>query len=330
MNNRIRSIEAFRFFFMLIICIWHYERPNYLMHHGYLCVDFFFVLSGMLLYNTFCKKSVGVFDYTLNKIKKFYPEYFTCMLILYGGKIINGKQLTINELYQFISESMMLQSLGIWENGLNPPSWYISVLIYGGAIVFAILKYNKELAVNVIFPIIIIIIGYTFIFNKGNRIEIFGNSMLINYPLLRGICDMVLGVLTMIVYKKLSDLPTNEKTIINIISLFSLFLFINEIIDIQSKDSYSLIFIPIILISFYMKDSIFNKVFKSILWEKLGSITYEMLIIHIPCRFILNNIGIYTFIDDSFKLLVYLLFVVSASIMLKIFNNNILSKIRFI
>lgn len=42
--------------------------------------------------------------------------------------------------------------------------------------------------------------------------------------------------------------------------------------------------------------------------KKLGSITYEILIIHIPCIVILNYIGIYGFIDESMKLFIYLLF----------------------
>lgn len=209
MNKKILSIEAFRFFFMLIICIWHYNGPSGFFKHGYLCVDFFFILSGMLLYNTYLKKSVGILDYTITKIKRFFPEYFICMLLLYIGKFINGKSISYNELYQFVSEILMLQNVGFWEQGMNWSLWYISVLIYGGALIYAILKFHKDLAIRIIFPIVIIL-GYTHIFNNSNRLEIWGNSAIISFPLLRGICDMSLGVITMALHKS-RKLSQNKK-----------------------------------------------------------------------------------------------------------------------
>lgn len=251
MTKKISSIEAFRFFFMLIICIWHYNGPNGFLKHGYLCVDFFFILSGMLLYNTFCNKSINALDYTIIKIKRLFPEYFLCMLLLYVGKFLNGRSFSFNEIYQFISELLMLQTVGLWDNGMNWSTWYISVLVYGGMLVYAILKYQKELALKIIFPIIILL-GYTHIFCKANHIEIWGNSTIISYPLLRGICDMALGVIIMAIHKsKLSSLNMKQIILLDIISIFSLILFIKQLIDIQNKDSYSLIFISVILLSFF-------------------------------------------------------------------------------
>lgn len=41
--------------------------------------------------------------------------------------------------------------------------WYVSVLLWGGAFVYALLRYNKKLAVSVILPMVVVV-GYTYIF----------------------------------------------------------------------------------------------------------------------------------------------------------------------
>lgn len=329
MTKKISSIEAFRFFFMLIICIWHYNGPDGFLKHGYLCVDFFFILSGMLLYNTFCNKSVSIFDYTIRKIKKFFPEYFLCMLLLYAGKFFNNKPFSFNEIYQFISELLMLQAVGLWDNGMNWPTWYVSVLVYGGMLIYAILKYQKDLALKIIFPIIILL-GYTHIFSKTNHIEVWGNATIISYPLLRGICDMTLGVIIMTIHKsKLLFLNTKQTILLDIISILSLILFIKQLIDIQDKDSYSLIFISVILVSLFRNKSIYNIIFKAPIWGKLGSITYEMLIVHVPCLGVLNIIIKHIHLEGPMQFSVYLTLVLIGASALKFFNNNILNKWLF-
>lgn len=329
MSKKISSIESFRFFFMLIICIWHYNGPNGFLKHGYLCVDFFFILSGMLLYNTFCNKSVSILDYTIRKIKKFFPEYFLCMLLIYTGKFFNDKPFSFNEIYQFISELLMLQTVGLWDNGVNWPTWYISVLIYGGMLVYAILKYQKDLALKIIFPIIILL-GYTHIFSKANHIEIWGSATIISYPLLRGICDMTLGAIIMAIHQsKLLSLNTRQTILLDIISILSLILFIKQLIDIQDKDSYSLIFIPVILLFLFQDKSIYNIIFKASIWGKLGSITYEMLIVHVPCLAILNIIIKHMQLEGPMQLPAYLALVLIGASVLKLFNDNILKKWLF-
>lgn len=66
MQKKMNSIEAFRFIFMLIICIWHYQSTEALAH-GYMAVEFFFMLSGVLMFFSANKEeALGTFEYTLN------------------------------------------------------------------------------------------------------------------------------------------------------------------------------------------------------------------------------------------------------------------------
>lgn len=48
-------IEFYRFLFMCVICLWHFRGIVPTFHSGYLPVEFFFILSGYLLYNTVIK-----------------------------------------------------------------------------------------------------------------------------------------------------------------------------------------------------------------------------------------------------------------------------------
>lgn len=83
MNTKSNSIEALRFIFMLIICIWHFDNVDGIPN-GYMGVEFFFVVSGFLLYYSAKKRNVvSTFDYTFAKIRRFAPEYIFVVVFIY-------------------------------------------------------------------------------------------------------------------------------------------------------------------------------------------------------------------------------------------------------
>lgn len=83
-SNKIGSIEAMRFLFMLIICLWHYQGVNGFFSHGYLGVEYFFILSGILLFKSSQKQHAPTpIDYTCSKIKRFMPQYLTAMFLMF-------------------------------------------------------------------------------------------------------------------------------------------------------------------------------------------------------------------------------------------------------
>ena len=169
-NNKVKlnSIEAFRFLFMLQVCIWHYKMTN-VFAHGYMAVEFFFILSGVLMFFSANKENaLGTFDYTIKKVKRFAPDCL--LLIAYVNlrhmilpALLGKKELDVSWLLQAIPESLFLQNTGIYAGGVNFQMWYVSVLLWGGAFVYALLRYNKKLAVSVILPMVVVV-GYTYIF----------------------------------------------------------------------------------------------------------------------------------------------------------------------
>lgn len=289
MAQKKNSIEAFRFLFMLMVCVWHYKSVAY-MAHGYMAVEFFFILSGLLMYFSVSKpNALGVFDYTLRKMKRFAPDCLFLMAFVYLRHMIvpalfGRRSFDFSWTLQALPESLFLQNTGIYLGGVNFPMWYVSVLLYGGAIVYSLLRYNQHLALSVIFPIVILF-GYTFIFNMDDRGRIDGFDLYgcMYVPMLRGICDISLGVvLGYVLTTRQTIVKRIRPWVIDVLSLLALVLFL-IFAFMPSKDSYDrylLIVIPVVLLACWQKDSLLNRVFKSNVWARLGGISFQMLVYH--------------------------------------------------
>lgn len=71
-SNRNVAIDAMRFFFMCILCPFHCPAVNP-FPNGYIAVEFFFILAGFFIYQSYRKHSdVGTVDFTWKKIKRFF------------------------------------------------------------------------------------------------------------------------------------------------------------------------------------------------------------------------------------------------------------------
>lgn len=289
MKGKLNSIEAFRFIFMLMICIWHYQSENFLAY-GYICVEFFFILSGILLFFSANKeKPVGTFEYALRRIKRFAPDCLLVIAFHYSRKMVfpvifGKKDLDLVWLLKALPESLFLQNSGIYTGGLNYPMWYVSVMLLGGTIIYAILQYDRKLAITILLPIIVLI-GYTYMFNTNpnGRIESFDVNGGIYVPMLRGVCGMSLGVLLGYILKTYKSKLEHIRTwVIDFLGIMSLFLFclFAFMPSKESFDRYLLIIIPFLLLACFTERSVFNKIFKASIWSYLGSCSWQMLVYH--------------------------------------------------
>lgn len=287
--KKMNSIEAFRFIFMLMVCIWHYQGTKVLAH-GYMAVEFFFILSGVLMCFSVSKENaLGTFDYTMKKVKRFAPDCL--LLIVYVNlrhmilpALLGRKELEVSWLLQALPESLFLQNIGIYTGGVNFPMWYVSVLLFGGAFVYALLRYNKRLAISVVLPMVILV-GYTYIFNMDKRGRIDGFDLYggVYTPMLRGVCGISLGVvLGYIFVLKKQCIQHVKPWVINALGLISLCLFLIFAIfpTSQSYDRYLLIVVPFLLLACFMESSLFNKLFSCSCFSIIGGYSWQMLVYH--------------------------------------------------
>lgn len=289
MQKKMNSIEAFRFIFMLIICIWHYQSTEALAH-GYMAVEFFFILSGVLMFFSSNKEyALGTLDYTMKKVKRFAPD---CLLLIAYVNLrhmilpvlLGRKELDVSWLLQALPESLFLQNTGIYTGGVNFPMWYVSVLLFGGAFVYALLRFNKRLALSIILPMIVLV-GYTYIFSmdKRGRVDGFDLHGGIYTPMLRGVCGISLGVvLGYIFVLKKQYVQCVKSWVIDALGMISLCLFLIFAIfpTSQSYDRYLLIVVPFLLLACFMESSLFNKLFSSSCFSILGGYSWQMLVYH--------------------------------------------------
>lgn len=128
---------------MLQICLWHYHDGIGTMQAGFIGVEFFFILSGIFLYRTATRsQSPGILEFTLRKAGKFYIDYLMAIIaayIVFMPNLIEAFRYdTLHTLLQPIGQLLMIQNIGPFYGGINTPLWFFSVLIYGGAIVYAL------------------------------------------------------------------------------------------------------------------------------------------------------------------------------------------------
>lgn len=287
-QGRNPAIEALRFLFIIQICLWHIRIP--FLKAGYLGVEFFYILSGYFMYYTTVKKySPGVLSYSIHKLKKFYIQYVLSIiityLILFKNIVISLKTEWLPTILELFSQILMIQNVGIFDGGRNAPLWFFSVLVYGGLIAYSILRYHISLTIRYIAPIsIICFLAYCF---KGdgssNMLEQWNVYHFIPMTLVRGICEMFMGILLGYVYMNYKNvIDSISKNLINTAVTLSIILYICILFYGGETTPYSLIFIPVILLSAIVPGTIISRIFTSVLWVKLGSLAFDIFLVHYP------------------------------------------------
>lgn len=314
------AIEALRFLFMIIICVHHLGGTP--MKHGYIAVEFFFMLSGVMLMKTFMKPShKGVVEYSWGRIKRLYPEYFiACILsgIVLWAIFRDGYEAgNIGDVIRrFINTLLLLNGTGVYMGGFNITLWYVVVLIIGGSIVYACIDYNKALSLKIVFPITVILY-YTWCFNAGDSIERWNVEGGVFYnPLWRGMCDLMIGVIVYYLFryygKRVNTLFINTVSILSLMTSLIL-LFVETFYD-----AYYLLLFPPVIIGAMMRYSWLNQLCSSKKWIIGGGVSYEMYLVHIPIKVLCNTIFDKFHLQQGFcSVIVYLVATFVAAWMLK-------------
>lgn len=136
MKNREKNytLEFLRVVFTLYIVLRHVLATIGVKNNLWLGVEFFFVLSGFLLVVTY-RPTTSVFQFWVLRYLRFAPLVaFGCLLCLFFRPF---KMMALVSNLLFLSETLFHYRLGAF----NPPSWYLCVLLCGGAGIFMIIKY---------------------------------------------------------------------------------------------------------------------------------------------------------------------------------------------
>ena len=298
------SIELMRFIFMLVIAIWHCPIIN-IFNHGYLPVDFYFILSGYLIYNSFSRHRQSTCVYTINKLKKFYLEYILAFFLILSFQY--KKIESVEYLIGRIPEIMLLQNIGIFKDGgINLPLWYMSVLIIGGGLLYSMLNNLNHISVRIIFPLYILLF-YTLNFNENLSIQNWSTNYCVYMPLFRGMADMALGIIISYLYQIKILEPFCRSYIGNIIVLISLVLFFYIMFPQDILDRYVLLFAPLVIIGCMDSKMWLYKALNIKTFDILGGLSYTILVIHYPVTILFSRL--YTSDNKTLGICIYILFI---------------------
>lgn len=323
MNKRVVSVDFFRFFFMLQICLWHLDSCVGVMSHGYLAVEFFFILSGYLLYKSSIKDNAkGVFDYTWDKIKRFYPEV---LLVTFPAWVVCWVILDKSP-WTLFNSVFFLQNTGLYGGGVNPSLWYLSVLLLGGGIIYAILNNNRHLAVTIVLPLLVLLV-YTYLLKANDgSLEMWGTQICFYVPLWRGIAGLSLGCLLARFHELKKEYLRGK--LWDLLFLMSFIGCIAVVFLDNNYDRYALFFYCVIILSCFAQGTLVNKLLNSSNWNYLGELSFEMLLVHMPIALFLMKLDSMYSPSKWLVLTLYLLLVFCSSIFLRfIYKRFIQNKI---
>ncbi len=287
------SIELWRFLFTIMVCLLHFNstyfsRKSY-FSGGYIAVEFFFILSGFLLMNSAERKGSkqSALTYTIRKMKGFYPHYIFSLSIIFIYKMVEERETLfgiLKKMVQVFWEVTMLHMSGIKYSKLyNYITWYISVLIIVGYIIYYLVCNYRKIFIELIAPVAILLIYGYYSFNIGYMDVWIPKLFGVRICLLRGFAGMSLGCLCYSIYKRNKQRVFTKAmfNMLNIIKIFS-FCFVIVFAALRGRTQYDFILIVAlsvgVTISFLTNSSKSQPIENILLF--LGKLSYPIYLNH--------------------------------------------------
>ena len=274
--------------------------------HGAIGVEFFFLLSGLLmarhvdnLRKKKTKESLGeeTSKYVFKKYMSVFPYHILGFILIFIlTLVVENKSITdsLVLLVESIPGVLLIQMTGFKGVVLNHIEWYISSLLLGIAVIYPFLRKYYDTFVKYVAPLIaILILGYLY-FETGKLTGVM-KWMGIGYKgTIRGIAELLLGVYGYYLgteLSKLKKLPKSGKIILTIfegllyisISLFVVMTFANRF------EFYALIAIYLLLIISYSGITYSSKLFNNKFVYYLGKLSLPIYVTQLSAIIFVNN-----------------------------------------
>lgn len=317
---RNNSIDIFKLIFMLIICYHHATWIG--LTHGYLPVEFFFMVTGFFLYRTYLKKNIDIKQYFIHRVKRIYTSYLP-VLVFYVSFALLMPQFYIGQSFDnwfliALRDLFLLQGTGMtgeWSGFVrfNPYDWFLSVLLWGGMIVYAILRLSKNW--RIIF-IIISLSVFSYYTVNSNINSVWCYKCCFYMPLWRGISGMALGALIGFIYYN-TNIITSDKSsrILSLLSIIVIPIVFYCFWSSSNIDYLGILGFIIILISCLNEKTILYKIGTKM--PKVPDITLEMLLIHKFIIIVSSKICAVIGVPIAFNIFLFAILVISCSIVYK-------------
>ncbi len=205
MKKRNNAAEFYRFFFSVIICIFHFKTYSQTdpppFAGGYLAVEFFLMLSGYFLAkNAFEKAEKGglrraagdSFSYILGRAARLYPHYLFSVLCLAALRILAFGNMTVERwLGEGLGELFMLQTVAD-RYTLSVVLWFPSALFLACVPVYILARLGRRIA-YIAFPVLSVgILGW--LMHTNGKLDLtFSHHFLFSDGFWRAAAGLMLG-----------------------------------------------------------------------------------------------------------------------------------------
>lgn len=283
-NKRNYAIDFLRLVFIIIVCIHHFQPSNSIMiiKSGFIVVEFFFILSGFLLYYNYDKyKELSLSKFIIRRLKTLFVDYLIAMVICFVLSVLTYKdQSVVDFIFKSIPEFFLLQNVGFFYGGINYPLWYISVMLVSEILIFIMLQENERKTIKLVLPICILLF-YTLIYSNNNSLENFNRDGAFYLPLLRGFAGISVGVLACKFHSsQVFDAIKKHKVICRICELLLYSATFYLIIFKTNYEFDAVLLFSLIILNAMNENSYTYKLFNRNLFKKLGQMSYIIYLNH--------------------------------------------------
>lgn len=270
-HNGIISFWKFMFSMMIVIvhCNIAKNYPMVILQHGYIGVEFFFLVSGYLMTKRALNKkendsNIGreTWEYIWGKVKVFFP-YMLITFIITLLLNISLNLYNIDEIVNSIWNLLFLDISGIRSTLVVGQTWYISAMLISMLILYPLIRKYKKNYIYLIAPAIVIFIG-GWISHTYGTINGWDYTTLTYKCLLRAFFELALGTILYELADKISKVNFTKLariilTLIEIVGFASIF-FITNIENANTQYEYIMLLIlsTSIVIAFSGKSIFYN------------------------------------------------------------------------
>ena len=287
------NLYLWKIVFTYMIILFHYPYMlSYLYVRGctwgwYIAVEFFFVVSGALIYKNMSRYSDtyrGAWQFTLHRYKNIWVKYLIAFICVFVAICVTeGYDFTdiYKRLIDSVPEILILQGVGLnrgW-NYVNPTLWYISVMIIAGYVIYWFLANHKDVFVKFIAPVCLII-GYSYLYRYVGSLDavITTEGAFGNQALIRGFCDMCMGMYAVELSEYIAR-KVNTRWWLRLIEVILVVLiFILSLTDGHSTNDFAFLLMIVVIVATALIPRKRGGI--DIFIEKWASITLNIYLIH--------------------------------------------------
>ena len=301
-----RGIAAF------LVFLFHFHHwirspltDNAFVLNGYLWVDFFFILSGFVIFHSYAEKVrswAEIRQFIVRRFARLYPlhlftlfvfvgfEYFACLVKRPAGAVVSTTVVFFMKHYRSFVANLMLATSMHLSNGLsyNFPSWSIGAEFYT-CILFALAvrfagghgNHRRFFAVS----FVLAVSGYVFFYQMLKTLD-----LTFNFGFLRCLAGFCLGVSGYAAYRELTGkISQGTASLAALLSLIAIFTFMSHGIAPSDKFIMPLIFLFLTVSLALSGDSSFiTRVLMLPKLKWLGARSYSLYLNHAAVIFLVS------------------------------------------